>query len=251
MRIVGIDLGERRIGVAVSDASATLARPLKTIERGTSDAGAVERLHAMIAELAADDEVGSVVVGLPLRLDGSASPQTSRVRAMVALLSARLTIPVCDAGRAAVEPRSRGAVGGARKGLAETEGEARRGGGGGDTAGLPGCQGTDRAEGRGQRAESRRGHGVKQALLALLALAVLPAWAWPRSLLHAHERAVQGLRRRRAVRHDRAGQRHAHNRAASHRSRRHPRRTDLSRCVVAKRPRAQPAGRGVPIRCAR
>jgi putative holliday junction resolvase len=98
VRVIGIDLGERRIGVAVSDASGTLARPLKTIERGMSDADAVERIHAMIADLEAEDEVGSVVVGLPTRLDGSPNKQTERVGAMVALLSARLTMPVftCD-----------------------------------------------------------------------------------------------------------------------------------------------------------
>lgn len=94
MRVVGIDLGERRIGVAVSDASGTLARPLTTIERGASDADAVERLHAMIVELTAEDEVGSVVVGLPTRLDGSPNRQTLRVGTMVTLLSARLTVPV-------------------------------------------------------------------------------------------------------------------------------------------------------------
>ena len=94
VRVVGIDLGERRIGVAVSDASGTLARPLKTIERGASDAEAVERLQAVIAELAAEDEVGSVVVGLPMRLDGSPNRQTQRVGTMVTLLSARLAVPV-------------------------------------------------------------------------------------------------------------------------------------------------------------
>ena len=94
MRVVGIDLGERRIGVAVSDASGTLARPLKTIERGPSDPEAVERLNTLVAELAAEDGVGSVVVGVPTRLDGSSSPQTVRIKVMVALLSARLTIPV-------------------------------------------------------------------------------------------------------------------------------------------------------------
>lgn len=94
MRVVGIDLGERRIGVAVSDPSGTLARPLRTIERGPSDAEAIERLHAMIAELEAEDSVGSVVVGLPTRLDGSANRQTERIRTMVALLSARLAVPV-------------------------------------------------------------------------------------------------------------------------------------------------------------
>lgn len=94
MRVVGIDLGERRIGVAVSDVSGTLARPLQTIERGSSDTDAVERIHALIARLSAEDEVASVVVGLPARLDGLPSPQTVRTRAMVALLSARLSVPV-------------------------------------------------------------------------------------------------------------------------------------------------------------
>ena len=94
MRVVGIDLGERRIGVAVSDASGTLARPLRTIERGASDEDAVGRLHAMIAELAAEDAVGSVVVGLPTRLDGSPNRQTQRIGTMVTLLSSRLAIPV-------------------------------------------------------------------------------------------------------------------------------------------------------------
>jgi putative holliday junction resolvase len=94
VRVVGIDLGERRIGVAVSDASGTLARPLKTLERGASDAEAIDRLHAMIVEIEAEDEVGSVVVGLPTRLDGSPNRQTGRIRTMVTLLSARLAVPV-------------------------------------------------------------------------------------------------------------------------------------------------------------
>ena len=94
VRVVGIDLGDRRIGLAVSDASGTLARPLKTIERGMSDADAVEQLRAFITELADEDDVGSVVVGMPSRLDGSPSPQTHRIGMMVSLLAARLTIPV-------------------------------------------------------------------------------------------------------------------------------------------------------------
>jgi putative Holliday junction resolvase len=94
VRVVGIDLGDRRIGIAVSDASGTLARPLKTIERGMSDADAVEQLRACIAELAEEDDVGSVVVGMPSRLDGSPSPQTRRIGMMVSLLAARLAIPV-------------------------------------------------------------------------------------------------------------------------------------------------------------
>jgi putative Holliday junction resolvase len=94
MRVVGIDLGERRIGLAISDASATLARPLTTIERGDSDLEAVERLRSTIARLDAEDEVGEVVIGLPRRLDGTATPETTRTETMRALLSATLTIPV-------------------------------------------------------------------------------------------------------------------------------------------------------------
>jgi putative Holliday junction resolvase len=94
VRVIGIDFGERRIGVAVSDASGTLARPLRTIVRGASDADAIERIVAIVSELAAEDEVGSVVVGLPTRLDGTSSPQTLRIAAIVTLLSARLAVPV-------------------------------------------------------------------------------------------------------------------------------------------------------------
>ena len=94
MRVVGIDLGERRIGVAISDTTATIARPLKTIDRGTSDADAVERLRATVAELSDEEPVGCIVIGLPTRLDGSDNLQTPRVRTIVALLSEQTTIPI-------------------------------------------------------------------------------------------------------------------------------------------------------------
>lgn len=94
MRIIGIDLGERRIGVAISDATATLARPVKAIERGSSDADAVALLRATITELAGEDEVGGIVIGLPTRLDGSDNLHTPRVRKMVELLAAQVAIPV-------------------------------------------------------------------------------------------------------------------------------------------------------------
>jgi putative Holliday junction resolvase len=95
---MGIDLGQRRIGLAISDATATLARPLKTIERGASDEQAADALYTAIqatnAELGGDDTIGCVVVGLPTRLDGSASDQTARVRKMVALLATRVAVPI-------------------------------------------------------------------------------------------------------------------------------------------------------------
>jgi putative Holliday junction resolvase len=92
--MVGIDLGERRIGLAVSDASSTLARPLRTIERDRADEIAADTLASAIRALNTEDEISSVVVGLPTRLDGTASDQTARVQKMAALLSSRITMPV-------------------------------------------------------------------------------------------------------------------------------------------------------------
>ena len=91
-------MGARRIGLAISDASATLARPLKTIERGSSDESVANALKAALeeieAELGADEAVGCLVVGLPTRLDGSSNDQTAWARRMVELLSARLGLPI-------------------------------------------------------------------------------------------------------------------------------------------------------------
>ena len=94
MRIVGVDLGLKRVGLAISDPSGTLARPLRTIERGPSDAAAAALLAEAIATLAADEDgVEAVVVGLPKRLDGSDTEQTLHVRRMVAVSYTHLTLP--------------------------------------------------------------------------------------------------------------------------------------------------------------
>jgi putative Holliday junction resolvase len=94
VRVIGIDLGDRRIGVAVSDATGTLARPLKTIQRGSSEQAAIALIRATIDELAQDDEVACIVVGLPTRLDGSDSDQTPKVRKFVQRLAAEVDVPV-------------------------------------------------------------------------------------------------------------------------------------------------------------
>ena len=94
MRVIGIDLGDRRIGVAVSDATGTLARPLKTIQGGSSEQAAIALIRATIDELAQDDEVACIVVGLPTRLDGSDSDQTPKVRKFVQRLAAEVDVPV-------------------------------------------------------------------------------------------------------------------------------------------------------------
>jgi putative Holliday junction resolvase len=82
-RALGLDLGSRRIGVALSDSDGVLATPYEVIPRQ----GDERRDHARIVELA--DEVGAavVVVGLPLSLDGSAGPAARATMSEVARLA--------------------------------------------------------------------------------------------------------------------------------------------------------------------
>jgi putative holliday junction resolvase len=111
-RVLAVDVGARRVGLAISDVSCTLARPLETI-MVTSDADAVDRVARRIHELA-DEEggLGAIVVGMPAHLDGTASPQTARVAAFVERLKARtaLTITLEDERLSSREAESRLAV---------------------------------------------------------------------------------------------------------------------------------------------
>ena len=83
MRALGIDLGTKRIGVALSNSEGTLATPFEVVARS----GDLARDHAAIAALA--EEVGAevLVVGLPLSLDGSEGPAAQGARAEADLLA--------------------------------------------------------------------------------------------------------------------------------------------------------------------
>jgi putative Holliday junction resolvase len=94
-RIVAFDVGERRIGVAVSDASCTLARPLGTLHVSGLGTGAVNTAANEVARLATEDDgVSGVVVGLPRRLDGSPNEMTPRVERFARDLAASTQLPV-------------------------------------------------------------------------------------------------------------------------------------------------------------
>ena len=82
-------MGERRIGVAVSDPAGILAVPLEAIEVRSEDE-AVDRVVALAREHA----VERVVVGLPLSLDGSLGPQAQRVKSFARALEERVGLPV-------------------------------------------------------------------------------------------------------------------------------------------------------------
>ncbi|MEX0846436.1 MAG: Holliday junction resolvase RuvX [Ilumatobacteraceae bacterium] len=70
MRAIGVDLGSKRIGIAVSDRSGTIASPLTVIARS----GTIQADHAKIAALVIEEEAEMVIVGLPLNMDGSTGP---------------------------------------------------------------------------------------------------------------------------------------------------------------------------------
>jgi putative Holliday junction resolvase len=86
-RIVGLDVGERRIGLALSDASQTLARPVGVVAvRGLGAAAAAAVVEAIARHVEHDEMIDGIVVGLPRHLDGSASALTPRVESFAAML---------------------------------------------------------------------------------------------------------------------------------------------------------------------
>ena len=80
-RLLGLDLGEKTIGVAISDRGRKVASPLETIRRSkfTKDAEA-------LARICAEREVGGLVLGLPVNMDGSEGPRCQSVRQFAANL---------------------------------------------------------------------------------------------------------------------------------------------------------------------
>ena len=95
MRVLGIDYGARRIGLALSDATATLASPWRLVQRPPSEAETLRLMIREIAALAADEDgLEAVVIGWPRRLDGSATDQTKLVEAFARGVEAQITVPV-------------------------------------------------------------------------------------------------------------------------------------------------------------
>lgn len=111
-RVLGIDLGARRVGLAISDASGTLARPLETLVV-SSEADAVDRVSQFIDALAREDDgLAAIVVGMPAALDGTKTPESARVAAFVAALAKRTPLPIAveDERLTSVEAESRLAI---------------------------------------------------------------------------------------------------------------------------------------------
>jgi putative holliday junction resolvase len=111
VRVLALDLGKRRIGLAISDVSGVLARPLDVIDvAGPAQLDAVVDAIRRIA--GEEDGLGAVVVGLPSRLDGTANEQTAVVKAFAEALGARISQPIAlqDERLSSVEAESRLAI---------------------------------------------------------------------------------------------------------------------------------------------
>lgn len=89
MRVLALDYGASRTGVAISDATGTLARPLTVVERAASKSGLLQ-----LAELVAAEGAERIVVGLPLTLKGEQGAQAEETARFVEALRAAVTVPV-------------------------------------------------------------------------------------------------------------------------------------------------------------
>ncbi len=88
--LLGLDPGSKTIGLALSDSLHNIATPLETIRRGKFAADA-----ARIVELIREHNVGGIILGLPLNMDGTEGPRVQSVRAFARNLGAKISIPIC------------------------------------------------------------------------------------------------------------------------------------------------------------
>jgi putative holliday junction resolvase len=90
VRVLGVDLGSKRIGIAVSDRSGIIASPLTVIQRS----GSTARDHQAIAALVREEEAEAVVVGLPLNMNGTVGPAAKAAVAEAKALATVVGVPV-------------------------------------------------------------------------------------------------------------------------------------------------------------
>jgi len=88
-RVLALDVGDKRIGMAVSDPMGITAQPVGTLDRSKTAAPIDE-----IVETARSYEAGAIVVGLPKRLNGTSSPQTEKVEVFLEELRKQTDIPI-------------------------------------------------------------------------------------------------------------------------------------------------------------
>jgi putative pre-16S rRNA nuclease len=87
--LLALDLGERNIGVAISDVTRTVASPLATLKKAKFTTNADE-----LAALCAANAVGGIVIGLPVNMDGTEGPKAQSARQFAANLAGRIEVPI-------------------------------------------------------------------------------------------------------------------------------------------------------------
>ena len=89
MRLLGLDVGDVRVGVAVSDPTGMVVEPREAVRAGTR-AGAIEQIAGLVER----EGVGEVVVGMPVSLDGGVGRQGEKTRVFAELLAEQISVPV-------------------------------------------------------------------------------------------------------------------------------------------------------------
>jgi putative Holliday junction resolvase len=88
-RLIGLDLGTKTIGLAVSDVERRIASPLRTLARG-----AFQKNAAALVSIFTELEIAGIVLGLPLDLEGGAGPRAQSTRAFARNLASRTDLPI-------------------------------------------------------------------------------------------------------------------------------------------------------------
>jgi putative Holliday junction resolvase len=88
-RYLGIDYGEKRVGLALSDPTLTLAQPLKTIKYSSA-----EQLLKELVQIINEKEVQKIIIGLPITLKGTDSEKTREVRKFGEKLESKTSVPI-------------------------------------------------------------------------------------------------------------------------------------------------------------
>jgi putative Holliday junction resolvase len=88
-RLLGLDIGDKTIGLAISDPLFMVASPLRTIQRGGKLAPAIREIR----DLLKDEEIGGILAGLPLSMDGTEGPRAQATRDLAREISSQLDLP--------------------------------------------------------------------------------------------------------------------------------------------------------------
>ena len=89
-RLIGLDLGSKRIGVSICDEKQSIATPLKTLNKINTD-----KIIVDIKEIIEENDIGGIVIGNPINMDGSLGPSAQSVSDISKNISKSINVPVC------------------------------------------------------------------------------------------------------------------------------------------------------------